>query len=67
MRYRLRTLLILLAEGPPVLAGAWYILGLPNDAFPSGWGLLAILLPIEAAVFGMVLWCIYVAKKPDSP
>jgi hypothetical protein len=24
MRYRLRTLLILLAVGPPVLAGAWF-------------------------------------------
>jgi hypothetical protein len=24
MRYRLRTLLILLALGPPLLAGAWY-------------------------------------------
>jgi hypothetical protein len=25
MRYRLRTLLIVLALGPPVLAGAWYV------------------------------------------
>ena len=25
MRYRLRTLLIVLALGPPVLAGAWFI------------------------------------------
>jgi hypothetical protein len=24
MRYRLRTLLIVLAAGPPILAGAWY-------------------------------------------
>jgi len=26
MRYRLRTLLIVLALGPPVLAGAWFVL-----------------------------------------
>jgi len=26
MRYRLRTLLIVLALGPPALAGAWFIL-----------------------------------------
>jgi hypothetical protein len=25
MRYRLRTLLVLLALGPPVLAGGWFI------------------------------------------
>jgi hypothetical protein len=25
MRYRLRTLLIVLALGPPVLAGAWFV------------------------------------------
>jgi hypothetical protein len=66
MRFRLRTLLILMAIGPPVLAGAWYVLGLPDDAFPRGWWLVAIKLPVEAVIFGMVLWCMHVAKKPDS-
>ena len=32
MRYRLRTLLILLALGPPVLAGAWLVWQSHGDA-----------------------------------
>jgi hypothetical protein len=30
MRYRLRTLLILLAIGPPMLAGAWWYVRIPG-------------------------------------
>lgn len=37
MRYRLRTLLVLVGVGPPLLAGVWYALSLP-------WPPLVILL-----------------------
>jgi hypothetical protein len=30
MRYRLRTLMIVLALGPPMLAGVWFISNLAN-------------------------------------
>ena len=42
MRYRLRTLLIVLALGPPVLAAVWWY----------GSGFFAVLL--DVAVFGLV-------------
>ena len=44
MRYRLRTLLIVLALGPPVLAGAWIVvkLALRRDPRPSNLRALSI-------------------------
>jgi hypothetical protein len=53
MRYRLRTLLIVLALGPPVLAGAWW-------AINRGW--LQFTLPallVIAFPFGLA----YVASR----
>jgi len=35
MRFRLRTLLILLAVGPPVLAVAWWLVNFVHDPIPS--------------------------------
>jgi hypothetical protein len=36
MRYRLRTLLIVLAVGPPLLALAWLIFAMIHDALRIG-------------------------------
>jgi len=33
MRYRLRTLLIVLAVGPLIIAAAWYLLGFGNETY----------------------------------
>jgi len=43
MQYRLRTLLIVLAIGPPLLAGAWIIRDILNDIVPR------ILYPVFVA------------------
>jgi hypothetical protein len=39
MRYRLRTLLIVLALGPMVVAGAWFFLKPPEQTLPDTGGL----------------------------
>jgi hypothetical protein len=44
MRYRLRTLLILLAIGPPILAGAWWLDILPTFVCVTLYVALALLL-----------------------
>jgi hypothetical protein len=43
-RYRLRTLLVVLALGPPVLAGAWMFTRAPSD-YP-----LVVFLPFYATI-----------------
>jgi len=54
MRFRLRTLLILLALVPPMLAGAWFLT-------KSSWGLIVVVL----AVYGIAgLW---LAPRPLEP
>jgi hypothetical protein len=62
-RYKLRTLLILLAVAPPLLAGAWWVLGLPDDAFPRGLGILVLLLPTIIGWVGFILWLWQEEKK----
>lgn len=55
MRYRLQTLLIVLAVGPPVLAGAWFLTALdPWDKLALLNGMCAA-LPIIAILVGVVI------------
>jgi hypothetical protein len=42
MQYRLRTLLIVLALGPPVLAGAWWVWPAPAPVYDCERGVHAI-------------------------
>jgi len=55
MQYRLRTLLIVLALGPPVLAGAWWVCSLPV-VHP-----LAFRLP--AALFAIAILAVVYAPR----
>jgi hypothetical protein len=57
MRYRLRALMILMAIGPPLLAGAWYFaFDLPSQERDILVQLLLLGL-IGAAAFAL-FWCV---------
>jgi hypothetical protein len=63
MQYRLRTLLIALTLGPPMLAGAWWIWRRPEYAGVVVFAelcLLAVALPILVTNFDKGGW-------PDGP
>ena len=55
MRYRLRTLLILLAIGPPMLAGAWWWIETPRNFVA---GICLWLFPPTAFTFSAVAWIV---------
>jgi hypothetical protein len=58
MRFRLRTLLILLAVGPPVLAGAWwawpFVTDVANSLASSPWDSWRPLLELGASVAALI-------------
>ena len=58
MQYRLRTLLILLAIGPPVLAGAWwawpFVAEVANSLASSPWDNWRPLLELGASVAALI-------------
>jgi len=56
MRYRLRTLVLLTAVGPPLLAGLWFLAG--SIAGMIGWA-------IFAGFFGFWYWQLCVAQAMD--
>ena len=58
MRFRLRTLLILLAVGPPVLAAIWWVW----PEFRRSWLLIG---PWEALLVGLVLFILYGHRRPS--
>jgi len=58
MRYRLRTLMIVLALGPPMLALAWYIATAPQ--MESGFALMFTIL--GAIIFAIAYWPRIVGK-----
>jgi hypothetical protein len=59
MQYRLRTLLILLAIGPPVLAGAWFCV----RSGPWAWGEFAALAVYLGAIFLIALLPVLIAIR----
>ena len=56
-RYRLRTLLILLAIGPPMLAGAWWMVESPagHETLAEAFVTLAVCSPILLAIGGILI------------
>jgi hypothetical protein len=54
MRYRLRTLLIVLAVAPPILAGLW-LAGVWLATDGRYWGLLGVVLGFAAYIASMTL------------
>lgn len=67
MRYRLRTLVLLTAVGPPLLAGLyWTATWLGGQPIALGMGLLVALF--AASVFGLIAWyyeLIYMISGPN--
>ncbi len=61
MRYRLRTLVILTAVGPPVLAGLW----LTGPYLPDALGIVVVLT--GALVFGLIAAGLLVAAALSIP
>jgi len=72
MRYRLRTLLIVLALGPLVLAGAWFAIDWKTirDKNLEFVGLMALFSSIYVAMLAFTFWVgriLNLAPPPDSP
>jgi hypothetical protein len=60
MRYRLRTLLIALALGPPVLAALWYY---AFDLSASARAMIgAVLLSVEIGIISLIVVALTVAR-----
>ncbi len=59
MRFRLRTLMILLAMGPPALAGAWYLV--PHRSV--GWALCAMLVALAVC---LTMFWLSLVNEPSS-
>lgn len=57
MRYRLRTLLILLAALPPALAGIWYVLSKLPWGLPGTMGVTIFLLLCR------LVWVLYLRER----
>lgn len=66
-RYRLRTLLILLAVGPPMLAGVWSIIRLFSEALsPVGVAIHVMLLTATLAFSVLWFWRLRKIVHPKS-
>ena len=66
MRYRLRTLVILTAIGPPLLAAGWRI-ALWLDANPLAFAAIATLVYLATWIIGPVAWYRELVKMVCGP
>ena len=64
MRYRLRTLIIVLAVGPPLLAGLWWYCAL-LFANEMGAGVVGVLVLVATVSLAAVVVLVSVAKALD--
>jgi hypothetical protein len=61
LRYRLRTLLIVLALGPPLLAGAWWAIA-PSLGYPLLVNALVVLWLSMVVGLGAVAWLMTISR-----